>query len=569
MSTKGIAKKCLFSLIMIALALAVACSKKEPSPATENPSSAAADRPSSTGPAAATDQPSSSEAAAAEDGPLTPYDEEVVITTVGITSPDRTYIEGESVDDNFISQFYKEKLNIAYKNKYVVDGAKAGEKLNLAIASDDLPDTFTVGIDQLYKLIRAGQIEDLTDVYNKYASENLRHLAEFKDSVSFIPSKLDGKIYGIPKPNDFANNIALMYVREDWLQKLNLKAPQTIDELLAVARAFVEQDPDGNGQKDTYAIALNKDLGLTLDGIAAAFKAYPKIWTANPDGKLVYGSIQPEMKAALGAMNELYQMGAFDKEFAVKDAPKTYETVAEGKVGISFGPFYEFGNISKSIENVEGADWNAYPIMLNSDGKLKPKALPFTNSWFVVRKGFEHPEAVIKSLNLWYEMWQGSYSQWYNETVTNKYSSTKNTHMNARPDFFDVPDKNLKLGVSFRDAVEADDRSLLQSAEAMQYWDIMKSGTTLGWVYKKIFTESELILLEDYQELQYDQYYNAPTETMISRKATLDKLELETFTKIIMGTSPLSDFDKFVAEWNNLGGNKITDEVNAWYETIQ
>ena len=40
----------------------------------------------------------------------------------------------------------------------------------------------------------------------------------------------------------------------------------------------------------------------------------------------------------------------------------------------------------------------------------------------------------------------------------------------------------------------------------------------------------------------------------------------ESFTKIIMGAS-LDEFDKFVASWKSLGGDKIIEEVNAWYDT--
>jgi putative aldouronate transport system substrate-binding protein len=39
------------------------------------------------------------------------------------------------------------------------------------------------------------------------------------------------------------------------------------------------------------------------------------------------------------------------------------------------------------------------------------------------------------------------------------------------------------------------------------------------------------------------------------------------FTTIITGSKPLSAFDEFVGQWKKLGGDKITDEVNRWYET--
>jgi putative aldouronate transport system substrate-binding protein len=51
------------------------------------------------------------------------------------------------------------------------------------------------------------------------------------------------------------------------------------------------------------------------------------------------------------------------------------------------------------------------------------------------------------------------------------------------------------------------------------------------------------------------------TEAMLKKGANLEKLENETFLKIITGTSPLEEFDKFVKTWKSIGGDEITKEV--------
>ena len=71
-----------------------------------------------------------------------------------------------------------------------------------------------------------------------------------------------------------------MFIRQDWLDNLGLKMPTTIEELKEVARAFTEDDPDGNGQNDTYGLAvdgvevLTKSIG-TLEGFFECFGLYP------------------------------------------------------------------------------------------------------------------------------------------------------------------------------------------------------------------------------------------------------------------------------------------------------
>ncbi|MCK4516727.1 MAG: hypothetical protein KAU31_15810, partial [Spirochaetaceae bacterium] len=62
-------------------------------------------------------------------------------------------------------------------------------------------------------------------------------------------------------------------------------------------------------------------------------------------------------------------------------------------------------------------------------------------------------------------------------------------------------------------------------------------------------------------------YYGPPTETAFRRGSTLESLELETFTGIIIGQRPLDDFDTFVQDWKRLGGDDWTAEINEWADS--
>jgi putative aldouronate transport system substrate-binding protein len=67
-------------------------------------------------------------------------------------------------------------------------------------------------------------------------------------------------------------------------------------------------------------------------------------------------------------------------------------------------------------------------------------------------------------------------------------------------------------------------------------------------------------------QILLDAFYGAPTESMTAYQSTLESLRDEAFTKIIMGSSPISAFDTFVQNWKRQGGDAITKEVNAWYK---
>jgi putative aldouronate transport system substrate-binding protein len=64
-------------------------------------------------------------------------------------------------------------------------------------------------------------------------------------------------------------------------------------------------------------------------------------------------------------------------------------------------------------------------------------------------------------------------------------------------------------------------------------------------------------------------FVGAPTETMTSKMSTLTDLQDEVFTKIILGEESIDAFDKFVEDFNALGGEDITREVNEWYDSVK
>lgn len=81
--------------------------------------------------------------------------------------------------------------------------------------------------------------------------------------------------------------------------------------------------------------------------MANAYHAYPGMWTTDDTGRIVYGSIQPEMKDALQVLQNMCNDGLLDKEFAVKDIAKAADLTSAGKCGLAFGamraPFYPLG----------------------------------------------------------------------------------------------------------------------------------------------------------------------------------------------------------------------------------
>ena len=139
---------------------------------------------------------------------------------------------------------------------------------------------------------------------------------------------------------------AFTWIRKDWLDKLGLKEPGSLEELQAVAKAFVEEDPDRNGQNDTIGLLCDQRVGgiynsnHTMDPIFGYYGSYPRQWLKDESGNVTYGTIAPETKEALATLRQMYSDKLIDEEFAVRNPNDINSPLAAGKCGIIFGPWW-------------------------------------------------------------------------------------------------------------------------------------------------------------------------------------------------------------------------------------
>ena len=132
------------------------------------------------------------------------------------------------------------------------------------------------------------------------------------------------------------------------------------------------------------------------------------------------------------------------------------------------------------------------------------------------------------------------------------------------PVFFDPPLKNTQMGVLLREAYETGDTSKL-NAEGMYAYSLMVNdvGSAMNRSAMLTWYGSFKNLNDTYESFTYDKY-RGPEDIMFSTMdKTLHEMETRTFVSIITGKD-ISEFDKFVQEWNNTGGMVLTQQVNTW-----
>lgn len=488
---------------------------------------------------------------------------------------------GETLEDNRWLKLYSEELGINVKYDWTVNGGynedAYKQKMNVTLASGDLPDVMPVNSSQLKQLTDAGQIEDMTQYFNDYASPLTKDIYSQEGTSVLDSATFDGKLMAVPNADASIECAHFIWIRADWLKNLNLEPPKTMDDLLKISEAFTKQDPDGNGKDDTYGLAVTKDLYsgcMGLEGFFAGYHAYPNFWQETSDGKLGYGSVQPEMKVALQKLADMYKAGQIDQEFAVKDGGKVAETIASGRIGIDFGeqwnPMYP---LISNFNNDNNADWTGYSLISSDD---KPVRIPLkfrTSLYFAVKKGYSNPEAVVKLVNMHLEKNWGEvneFGKYYMPAENENVGVWKFSPVTPFP-----PYKNLNAFLEIEKARNANDMSILKGEPMVIQSNIeaYANGDLTQWGWEKIYgvngVYNNLKKNQADGALMVEKFVGAPTPTMVERKTTLEKMEKEEFVKIIMGESPIDAFDTFVENWNKLGGEAITKEVNEWYDSVK
>jgi putative aldouronate transport system substrate-binding protein len=539
---KGIVRFSLTVLCVLALAITTACK----------------DSQQETGSSAAT--------STKNDGPLGKYDPAITMRTTGVEVKD-FLTEGDTTEDNVWIRGYKEELGIELKYDWIAKSSNATDKMNITLASGDLPDLLIVNQSQYKQLLEAGQLADLTEVFDKYASDLVKKYYS-TDTDGLKPTKQDGKLYGLTYYSGSYDTSPMLWIRKDWMENLKLDSPKTMEDVINIAKNFTKQDPDKNGKNDTYGLELNKELtgggDINPTGLMNGYHAYPGTWLKDDSGKLVYGSIQPEMKKALATLQKMYKSGYIDPDFGTKDVSKAAETIMSGKVGMFFGYMTSPFTVSGMIKDDNNIDWLPFPIPSADDKPAVIQNNISTGNIWAVRSDYEHPEALIKMMNFAVEKVYGESA----EKEAAKYIGESGQAFHVAPVKLLEPNKNLGIYNRVVEALEAKDPSALNREEKSYYDGIIKyrDGDRSQWWFERIFgPESSQKIIQYYSDnelITLDNFVYPPTDTMATKGATLNKLELETFVKIIYGQESIDEFDKFVKNWNKLGGDQMTEEVN-------
>lgn len=236
----------------------------------------------------------------------------------------------ESLDECEVFKELEKRTGVHIEFVYPPVGQEQ-DNFNLRVASGDLPHIFSCppGYPGGYhKAVEDGVYIELTPYYDKGLMPNIKWLRENYPEIDRDIVDDEGRMYFFPMIDIVPSHPwSGLWVREDWVKELGLELPETIEDWDIMLRAMKDKygiAPLGYNITSSYGVANNYAFAASYD-VGYSF--------INKDGKVHYGPIEPGFKDYLAKMNEWYEEGLMDPDFATRDATSYNANVANGQYG--------------------------------------------------------------------------------------------------------------------------------------------------------------------------------------------------------------------------------------------
>lgn len=518
---------------------------------------------------------------------------------------------GQNIENNIWLDMIKEAYGFDVIYDYALPTSQYETKTNTVIATGTISDMFQININQFSMLEKAGLLyEDLTDVYDKYASDFLKESMGWDETLrqhspNFEKYVVNDKLLAIPIVGGKAGNCNVLYIRKDWLDAVGEKnAPETIEDVEIILTKFKEA---GLGK----GLGLNQDILFTNAGSADfvfnAYGAYPTLFVEGEDGLVDFGYFRPEIKEALAVLRRWYSQGLIYSEFATSTSDTIGQKCANGEIGMIYGTMsIPLWKGAANVSAIDGADWICCPAP-SKDGETMTRVgvTATSTSAYVVRKGYENPERLIQMMNLYIESMYGMTGNFEYFTDISSAFPFKVAPEDTNVRTYGIVQKALDEDIDsawFR-SFEGDPAEEWTGSETDMpaYYGInseakfyyrkarsyLMSGldeTGKNWAYTRIFykypDENGFLMAGDerkgfdcsFSVIRYyvdndlillSAYDGVDTETYSKYRRTLETNISQMMKFIIRGERPLSSFDETIAAMKNGTAKTILQEVNA------
>jgi len=246
----------------------------------------------------------------------------------------------------------------------------SGTAWTTMLTSNVLPDIIHSTEGNLHSLAEMGGLIPLDDYIDDYP--NIKKFFEECPEALTQATANDGHIYFIPGSLSGIENNAVTskgwFIRTDWLEKLGLEKPTTVDELYTVLKAFKTQDPNGNGKADEIPLFGRQEVVHDLFQLFGAYFT----WHEDENGNLVHGKTEESYKNAVREIAKWYKEGLIDAEAYTRGGQAREQLLSANLGGVTHDWFSSTGKFADTYEDsVPGFKWEWMLPPADSNGVVK------------------------------------------------------------------------------------------------------------------------------------------------------------------------------------------------------
>lgn len=475
-----------------------------------------------------------------------------------------------SKEDTWVEERLEKEFNIEL-DPIFIDGNAYTRRKPLMFASGLVPDVFWEGDPYNLRLdtYHGFTLEIPYSVLLKYAPNYTRFIAE-KAPNGWLFSYFQGRNYGLPTAG-LVNNYPIPGIwRKDWLEAVGItKTPETLEEMEEAFYRFRHQDPDGNGQQDTYGMCPNLQTWFSaFSDVFGAFGVLPYDWILQ-DGKVVWGGVTQEARQTIELLRQWNAKQLLHPDiFAGGQGDDTERKFVSGKTGyLGFRGSSDYldmslptGTVRVLSELQPGSKIAVAAFPIGPKGHRGGRVWgPAGNIMAFGKHLNKEPEKVIRVLKMFEQLYLDG--ALFMEARTGK----RGVHwdFNQEKGLHFLPPMN-KRGVAKRHLLNQQlDRSTGFYSACGAPRELADRFTRRRWLEHR----------ERYQKPQWAlQNVIGRAGVVPSANEYLDdlrKMQMTFYAELIRGDRPLSDFEVFVENWHRLGGETMTREANELYRTRQ
>lgn len=439
------------------------------------------------------------------------------------------------------------------------------EKRNLALANGDYPDAFFTARMPAADLMRygaQGSFVQLDGPMMKYAP-NLQKLMDKYPDLRKALTMPDGHIYSFPtfySPEFLPMLIGTpLWVKQEYLDKLGLKEPQTIDEFYQFLKAVKSTDLNGDGEANELPYS-GTGIGPLMDQLKGAWGlgnrglGHKYVDMDPASDNLRFFRLTDANKELLEFLNKLYSEGLIDKDIFTQDSKTLYAKGGKGLLASTINPN------PKTQFNGEG--YFGLGALKGPHGDQIYSHIKVPMVWpgaFVITDKNEHPEATIRWMDYFFsdEGAQLFFMGKEGETYTKQADGT----------------------LEFVDAIKNNPEGLTLDQSLTDYVSWM-GGSYPGYVQQNYFKGSESLPESTavgekakpniVKELWYNfNFTDEETEFMSTVGKDIESLITEMEAKFITGDAKFSEWDKYVKQVQGIGVDRYLEVYQAAYERYQ